>query len=96
LFSQKRVKTPDPVVNWNQTRFLLKKHFAKLKPDLIIQGLKNGMEDDFALSGGYSLGVILSAAVLNRLINAENKKQGQRIANDNEADEDIDKYFREV
>jgi hypothetical protein len=96
LYSRGKVKTQEPVVNWNQTRFLLKRHFEKLKPDLIIQGVKNGMKDDFVLSSGYSLGVILSASVLNRLINAENKKQGQRIANDNVADEDIDKYFREA
>jgi hypothetical protein len=74
LYSQRKVKTPDPIVNWNQTRSLLKKHFEKLKPDQIIQALKNGTTDDFVLKGGYSLGTMLSAAVLNRLINA---KQGQ-------------------
>jgi hypothetical protein len=98
LYDQGKVKTDDPVVNWNQTRALLKRHFEKLKPDQIIHALKSGMEDDFVLSGGYSLGVILSASVLNRLINAEKtgSKQGQRIANDNVADDDIDKYFREA
>jgi hypothetical protein len=70
LYSSGRVKTPDPVVNWNQTRNLLKKHFEKLKPDQIIQAIKNGMGDNFVMSGGYSLGIMLSAAVLNRLINA--------------------------
>jgi hypothetical protein len=74
LFTQGKVKTQDPVVNWNQTRALLKRHFSKLKPDQIITALKSGMTDDFVMSGGYSLGTILSAAVLNRLINA---KQGQ-------------------
>jgi hypothetical protein len=70
LFAQGIVKTPDPVVNWNQTRHLLKKHFEKLKPDQIIQALKNGVSDNFVMSGGYSLGTMLSAAVLNRLINS--------------------------
>jgi hypothetical protein len=69
LYGQGKVKTDDPVVNWNQTRALLKRHFEKLKPDQIIHALKNAMQDDFVLSGGYSLGVILSASVLNRLIN---------------------------
>jgi hypothetical protein len=76
LFTQGRVKTSDPVVNWNQTRSLLKKHFEKLKPDQIIQALKNGMADDFVLNGGYSLGTMLSAAVLNRLINSAGKASG--------------------
>ena len=69
LFSQKRVKTPDPVVNWGQTRKLLKTHFEKLKPEQIIQAVNNGMKDDWIMKGGYSLGMILSASVLNRLIN---------------------------
>jgi hypothetical protein len=70
LYSQGKVKTQDPIVNWNQTRTLLKKHFVKLKPDQIIVALKSGMADTFVMSGGYSLGTMLSAAVLNRLINA--------------------------
>jgi hypothetical protein len=70
LYSQGKVKTQDPVVNWNQTRSLLKRHFGKLKPDQITNALKNGMGDNFVMSGGYSLGIMLSAAVLNRLINA--------------------------
>jgi hypothetical protein len=73
LFSQGRVKTNDPVVNWNQARALLKKHFEKLKPDQIIQALKNGMTDDWVMNKGYSLGIMLSASVLNRLINAGGK-----------------------
>jgi hypothetical protein len=74
LYGQGKVKTADPVVNWNQTRALLKRHFEKIKPDQIITALKNGMADNFVLSGGYSLATMLAASVLNRLINA---KQGQ-------------------
>jgi hypothetical protein len=70
LYSQKKVKTPDPVINWNQTRALLKKHFETIKPEMIIQAINNGMKDDFIMSGGYSLGTMLAATVLNRLINA--------------------------
>jgi hypothetical protein len=70
LYAQGKVKTPEPVINWNQTRALLKKHFEKLRPEQIIQALKSGMTDDFILSGGYSFGVMLSASVLNRLVNA--------------------------
>ena len=70
LYSEGRVTTLEPVVNWNQTRALLKRHFVKLKPDQIIRALHNGMTDSFVMSGGYSLGVMLAASVLNRLINA--------------------------
>ncbi|GHT52929.1 hypothetical protein FACS1894106_2740 [Spirochaetia bacterium] len=70
LYTEKRVKTPDPVVNWNQTRALLKKHFDRLAPEQIIQALNVGMTDNFIMSGGYSLGTMLSASVLNRLINS--------------------------
>ena len=101
LYSQGKVKTADPVVNWNQTRKLLKNHFEKLKLEQIILAVNNGMNDDWVMNNGYPFGVILSASVLNRLINAKKtgtlfNKQGQRIANDNVADEDIDKYFTEA
>jgi hypothetical protein len=74
LFSQGKVKTPDPIVNWKQTRAQLKAHFEKLKPEQIIQAINNGLKDNWVMNHGYSLAIILSAAVLNRLINA---KQGQ-------------------
>jgi hypothetical protein len=70
LYSQKRVKTLDPVINWNQTRALIKRHFEKLKPCQIIHAINNGMKDDFIMNGSYSLAVMLSASVLNRLINS--------------------------
>jgi hypothetical protein len=70
LFAQNKVKTADPVVNFEQTRALLKRHFEKLKPDLIIQAINDGAKDNWVLDHGYSLGVMLSAEVLNRLINS--------------------------
>jgi len=70
LYSQGRVKTPDPITNWGQVRKLLKNHFVKLKPDQIIQAINSGMADEFSMKAGYSLSTMLSAAVLNRLVNA--------------------------
>ena len=97
LYSRKQVKTLDPIVNWNQTRKLLKNHFEKLKPEQIIQVVNNSISDDFILKGGYSLATMLSATVLNRMINSEPKTgQKHRIANDYVDDEDISKYFTEV
>jgi hypothetical protein len=74
LYKQGKVKTENPVVNWTQTRALLKKHFERLKPDDITSALNRGLNDNFIMQGGYSLAVMLSATVLNRLINAA---QGQ-------------------
>jgi hypothetical protein len=74
LYSQKQVNTPEPIENWNRIRKLLKTHFAKLKPEQIIQAIDNGMKNDFVLNCGYSLSVMLSASVLNRLINTVEPK----------------------
>ena len=70
LYSQGMVKTADPVANWSQTRKLLKKHFEKLKPEQIIQAINNGLKSDWIMKGGYSLSTMLSAGVLNGLINS--------------------------
>lgn len=69
LYSQHKVNTENPIVNWNQTRKLLKRHFQKIKVDEIIQAINRGLNDDFIMQGGYSLGAMLAASVLNRLIN---------------------------
>jgi hypothetical protein len=74
LYSRKQVETPDPILNWTQTRKQLKTHFEKLKPEQIIQAINNGMNDEWTLNKGYSLAIMLSASVLNRLINAVQKE----------------------
>jgi hypothetical protein len=70
LYAQGKVKAIKPVVNWKHTRKLLKTHFKNLDVELIIQAIKNGLKDDWVMNHGYSLGIMLSAGVLNRLINA--------------------------
>jgi len=70
LYNQRKVQTADPVVSWNQTRALLKTHLDKLSAEQIIQAIDNGMDDDFVMNAAYSLSIMLSASVLNRLINA--------------------------
>jgi hypothetical protein len=74
LYSQRRVETPNPIVNWSQTRKQLKTHFEKIKPEQIIQAINNGLNDEWTLDKGYSLAIMLSASVLNRLINAAQKE----------------------
>ena len=75
LYSQGKVKTPEPVVSWGQVRKLLKNLFAKLKPEQIIQAVNGGMEDERVMKDGYSLSTILTSWVLNRLINAQAEPQ---------------------
>ena len=70
LYSQGKVKAVNPVVNWNKTRKLLKALFESLDTEIIIQAVNNGMNDDWIMNSGYSLEIMLSASVLNRLINA--------------------------
>ena len=78
LYSHKRVKTPDPIVNWGQTRKLLKTHFEKLKPEQIIQAVNNGMKDKWIMDHGYSLELILKSSTLNSLINATHGAPSKR------------------
>ena len=80
LFLQRRVQTEKPVVKWDQTRKLLKTHLQNITADQIIQAVNAGMTDDFILDGGYSLGVMLSASVLNRLINTGRKAAPKGLA----------------
>ena len=94
LFAQGRVKTADPLINWSQTRALLKRLFESLKPEQIVSALDKAANDSFVLSGGYSLAVILSAGVLNRLINAGTGPPKHRIEADNIPPDKIHEYFK--
>jgi hypothetical protein len=97
LYSQGKVKAINPVVNWNQTRKLLKTHFESLDVELIIQAVNNALNDEWVLNAGYSLGMILSASVLNRLINGNGSGPPRhRIAADNVSQEKVSSYFREA
>jgi hypothetical protein len=97
LYAQGKVKAINPVVNWNQTRKLLKTHFESLDVERIIQAVNNGLKDEWILNTGYSLGTMLSASVLNRLINCNGSgTQRHKIAADNVSQEKATSYFREA
>jgi DNA-binding Lrp family transcriptional regulator len=97
LYAQGKVKAINPVVNWNQTRKLLKTHFESLDVELIIQAVNNALNDEWVLNAGYSLGMMLSASVLNRLINGNGSGPPKhRIAADNVSQEKVSSYFREA
>ena len=99
LYSQGRLKTPDPVFNnifWIKTRKLLKNLFEQLDAETVIKALQNGLEDDWVINNGYSLGIMLSAGVLNRLINTSGKTTSKhRIGTDNVPKDKVSSYFRE-
>jgi hypothetical protein len=97
LYAQGKVKAINPVVNWNQTRKLLKTHFENFTAEIIIQAINNGLNDDWVLNTGYSLGTMLSASVLNRLINGNGSGPPRhRIATDNVSQEKVSSYFKEA
>jgi hypothetical protein len=97
LYFQGRVKAINPVVNWNQTRKLLKTHFETFSAELIIQAINNGLKDEWVLNTGYSLGTMLSASVLNKLMNGNlSGQQRHRIAADNVSQEKASSYFKEA
>jgi len=66
------VNTADPVMNFPQVGTTLKRLFQdrELGPDQIILAINNGLKNDFVMNSGYSLSVMLSANVLNGLLNS--------------------------
>jgi len=71
LCAEGKVRTRDPVVNWAQARKLLSTHFAKgIAPEKIVEAINNGLKDDFVMQKGYSLSMMLSATMLNGLLNS--------------------------
>jgi len=85
LYAEGKVRTRDPVVNWMQARKLLSTHFAKgIAPEKIVEAIDSGLKDDFVMRKGYSLAMLLSATVLNGLLNSTRPPKGSphRIASD--------------
>lgn len=78
LYSQSLVKTKNPLINWTQARCLLKKHLTTIGFDDLIKALNAAKDDAFILEGGFSLTMILSNNILNRLINAHLKTPEQK------------------
>ena len=72
LFEQGGIKTRDPPPStWPQSRKLLSRLFAAgFTAEQIAGAVDRAADDGFVLRGGYSLPVILSGGVLDRLLNA--------------------------
>ena len=98
LRAEGKVRTRDPVVNWRQARKLLTAHFAaEIPPEKIVEAINNGLKDDFVMRKGYSLAMMLSATVLNGLLNSTGPPKGSphRIASDEIAGDEWQNYFRD-
>ena len=73
LYSQNRVNTVDPLISsnsWKKIRALEKGLFDKqISSEVISNAIKKAINDNFVITNGYSLEIILSGGVINRLIN---------------------------
>jgi hypothetical protein len=72
LYEQGKVTTPTPVINYGMIGKLIKHHIAdNITVEQLTGALNRAMSDTFVLGRGYTFSTILSAGVLNRLINSK-------------------------
>jgi flagellar biosynthesis GTPase FlhF len=97
LFQRGIVQTSEPAVNYGQTRKILKNLFQRFQPVQINAVLDKAAEDNWILSGGYSLSIILSATVFNRFLNGFEKPAYQKSVYQKPEEEDqYDRAIREA
>lgn len=78
LYDDFLVTTEKPIMNYAQTRILLKRCIKTYGVTLLLQAIDKAKTNDFCVQKGYCLSTILSAGVLSTLINGndfKNKKQ---------------------
>ena len=79
LYSQNKVNTQEPIISdWNVIRKIEKGLLKNIPVEKIQMAIENSVNNDFVIQNGYSLKIILSANVINKLINGKtvNNKQG--------------------
>jgi len=70
LYSRQSVTTEDPVVNWGQTRKLIKQHFDRnITPIQLVDVINSALKDNWIIQKGYSLEKILACSYVNSVIN---------------------------
>lgn len=74
LYKQGIVKTEKPIINWQHSRKLARTSIDKYGKQLILEAVKKSVDSDFVVSRGYILTMILSAGVLNCLINGKSSE----------------------
>ena len=66
----------EPIIDYKKTRAREKALLSKLGKDKIIQAINAAKKDDWIISGGFSLMVILGDYQLNKLLNGKQQKHG--------------------
>mgnify|MGYP000849192220 CR=1 FL=1 len=66
----------EPIIDYKKTRAREKALLSKLGKDKIIQAINAAKKDDWIISGGFSLMVILGDYQLNKLLNGKQQKYG--------------------
>ena len=75
LYQQGRLQTNKVRIDYGKCGKLLKGLFTTYSVEDIFTVLDRGMNDDWIVSGGYNLSIMLSANQLNKLLNGVQKKQ---------------------
>ncbi|MBR6081220.1 MAG: hypothetical protein IKP60_13845 [Treponema sp.] len=77
LYEMGLMKIDKPVINWNQSRKLLKGALENYGLETMLSVLDKSLDSEFCIQKGYSLTMILSSGVLAGLINGNGwKKRG--------------------
>lgn len=75
LYEQGVVRTEKPIMNWKQARVLEKKCIEEYGKDLIVQAVDKSLMNDFVVSKGYLLTMILSAGILGQIVNGNTRSK---------------------
>lgn len=88
LFNQGKLQTNKVKIDYGKCGKLLKDIFKTYKLEDLINVLDRGMNDDWIVSGGYNLSIMLSANQLNKLLNGKPQNQTSQKNNFNKSDLD--------
>ena len=66
----------EPIIDYKKTRAREKVLLSRLGKDKILQAINAAKKDDWIISGGFSLMVILGDYQLNKLLNGKQQKHG--------------------
>lgn len=86
LYQQGKLQTNKVRIDYGKCGKLLKGLFTTYSIEDIFKVLDRGMNDDWIVSGGYNLSIMLSANQINKLLNGVQKKSFNNSASDDKID----------
>lgn len=92
LYASGKVKTENPIINWSASRKLTSEVIKKIGADTVVIAVNKSKCNQFCIDSGYVLTTILSAKVLNGLLN-DGRNKGSAVTRSGVNDvtkEDID------